>query len=149
MAQLRAQTAERKADTALSSTRGIVDQTIRAQSTADDAIAEARVVREEVESRISELLRRAEINTSSVLGEFTGQVRQVIEQSEAQTSRTVGSAVKQLEKEIEVAASKRDCDVGTRDPGGSSGCASRFSGTTRTDTCGITAQRRGRKEADG
>ena len=50
VAQLCAQTAERKADTALSSTEQNVDQTIRAQSVADDAIAEACAVREEVES---------------------------------------------------------------------------------------------------
>ena len=86
VAQLRAQTAEQKADIALTSTGQIADQTIRAQSTADDAIAEARAVREEVESCISELMRRAEINTSSVLGEFSRQVKQVVEQSEAQTS---------------------------------------------------------------
>ena len=75
VAQLRAQTAEQKADIALSSTGQIADQTIRAQSTTDDAIAEARAVREEVESRISELTPRAEINTSSMLGEFSGQVK--------------------------------------------------------------------------
>ena len=50
MAQLRARTAEWKADTALSSAGQIADQTICAQSVADDAIAEARDVREEVES---------------------------------------------------------------------------------------------------
>ena len=48
---------------------------MRAQSVADDAIAEARAVREEVESQISELSQRAEINTSSVLGEVTGEVK--------------------------------------------------------------------------
>ena len=93
VAQLRAQTAEWKVDTALSSIGQIVDQTIRAQSTADDAIVEAHAVREEVESRISELSRHAEITTSSMLGEFTGQVKQVVEQSEAQTLRAVGSVV--------------------------------------------------------
>ena len=46
VAQLCALTAERKADTALSSAGRIADQTIRAQSVADDAIAEARAVRE-------------------------------------------------------------------------------------------------------
>ena len=64
-----------------------------------------RAVHEEVESRMAELSQRAEIATSSVLGEFTGQVRQVVEQSKAQTSHTVGSTVEQFEKEIEVAAS--------------------------------------------
>ena len=103
--QLRAQTAERKADTALSSAGRIADQTMRAQSVTDDAIAEARAVREEVESRISELSQCAEINTSSVLGEVTGEVKRVVEQTQAQMSHAVGTAVQQLEKEIEVAAS--------------------------------------------
>ena len=72
---------------------------------ADDAIAEARAVREEVESRISELAQRAEISTSSALGEVTGEFWRVVEQTQAQTSHTVGTVVQQLEKEIEVAAS--------------------------------------------
>ena len=62
-------------------------------------------MREEVESRLSELSQRAEVNTSSVLGEVAGKVKRVVEQTQAQTSHTVGSAVQQLEKEIEVAAS--------------------------------------------
>ena len=53
IAQLCVRTAERKADTALSSVGQIAEQTLRAQSTADDAIAEARAVHKEVESRIS------------------------------------------------------------------------------------------------
>ena len=55
MAQSRARTAELKANTALSSAERIADQTIRAQSVADDAIAEAPSVHGEVESRITEL----------------------------------------------------------------------------------------------
>ena len=78
---------------------------MRAQSVTDDAIAEACAVREEVESRLSELSQRAEANTSSVLGEVAGEVKRAVEQTQAQTSHTVGSAVQQLEKEIEVAAS--------------------------------------------
>ena len=44
IAQLRARTAEWKADTAISRVGWIADQTIHAQSVADDAIAEARAV---------------------------------------------------------------------------------------------------------
>ena len=62
-------------------------------------------MREEVESRISELSQCAKINTSSVLGEVTGEVKRVVEQTQAQTSHAVGTAVQQLEKEIEVAVS--------------------------------------------
>ena len=60
VAQSHTRTAELKVDTALSSAERIADQTIRAQSVTDDAIAEARAVRGEVESRITELTRRAE-----------------------------------------------------------------------------------------
>ena len=96
MAQFRARTAKRKVDTALSNAGQIVDQTMCAQSVADDAIAEARAVREEVESRLSELLQRAEINTSSVLGEVTSEVKRVVEQTQAQTLHAVGTTVQQL-----------------------------------------------------
>ena len=75
VAQIRAKTAEQKVDAALSSAGQIVDQTMHAQSVANDAIAEARAVREEVESQISELAQRAEISTSSALGEVTGEFR--------------------------------------------------------------------------
>ena len=54
VAQSRTRTAETKADVALSRTGAIADQTIRAQATADDAIAEAHAVRGAVESRIEE-----------------------------------------------------------------------------------------------
>ena len=103
--QLRARTAEWTAYSAIAKSGQIADQTIRAQATVDEAIAEARTVRKSVESRIADLSRRAGASVSSVRGEFTGQVRQVAEQSQAHTSRVVGDTVQQLEKEIEVAAS--------------------------------------------
>ena len=95
MAQSRARTAETKADVALSRAGTIADQTIRVQATADDAIAEARAMRGEVESRMVEITQRAEATTSSVLGEVTGEVKRVMEQTQAQTSHTVGSAFQQ------------------------------------------------------
>ena len=81
VAQSRARTAETKADVALSRTGAIADQTIRAQATAEDAIAEARAVRGSVESRIEEFAQRAEASTSSVLGEVAGEVKRVMEQT--------------------------------------------------------------------
>ena len=79
MAQSHARAAETKADVALSRAGTIADQTIRAQATADDAIAEARAVRGEVESRMVEITQHAEATTSSVLGEVTGEVKRVME----------------------------------------------------------------------
>ena len=81
VAQSRVRTAETKADVALSRAGTIADQTIRAQATADDAIAEARAVRGEVESQMMEMTRRADANTSSILGEVTGEVKRVMEQT--------------------------------------------------------------------
>ena len=104
IAQLRARTAEWKADTAQSFAGRIADETVRAQSTAEDAIAEARAVREQVESRIADLTRRAEISSSSVLGEMTGRVKETVERSQEEMSRAVGSSLQQLEQRIEVAA---------------------------------------------
>ena len=57
VAQQRAQTTEWKAESALSSAGIIADWTIRTQSTAEDAIAEVRVVREEVSSHMAEISR--------------------------------------------------------------------------------------------
>ena len=93
MAQRRAQIAEAKAESTFSRAGQIADQTIRAQSATDDALAEARAVRGEVESRITELTQRAEANTLSVMGAVTGEVKRVVEQTQAQTSHAVGSAV--------------------------------------------------------
>ena len=104
IAQLRARTAEWKADTAQSFAGRIADQTVRAQSTAEDAIAEARAVREQVESRIADMSRRTEIASSSVVGEMTGRVKEAVERSQEEMSRAVGSSIQQLEQHIEVAA---------------------------------------------
>ena len=59
----------------LSHTGKIADQTIRARSVAEDAIAEAQSVREEVEPRMVEILRRAELSASSTKGELTEQMK--------------------------------------------------------------------------
>ena len=93
IAQLRARTAEWKADTAQSFAGRIADQTIRAQSTAEDAIAKARAVREQVESRIADMSRRTEIASSSVVGEMTGHVKEAVERSQEEMSRAVGSSL--------------------------------------------------------
>ena len=69
---------EWKAESALSSAGIIADQTICTQSTAEDAIAEVRAVRKEVSSHMAEILQRAELRTSSAMGELPGQMKEVI-----------------------------------------------------------------------
>ena len=106
VAQLRAQTAEEKADTAISRTGYIEDQAQRAQRAANEAIAEARVVRGEVAMRMDRLVQQAEISTSSAIGALVGQVTQASEQQWQRTSRTVGAVAQQLEHEIGAASSR-------------------------------------------
>ena len=55
VAQLRARTADWKASTAISSVGRVADEVFRARTAADDAIAEARSVREQVEARIADV----------------------------------------------------------------------------------------------
>ena len=123
VAQSRARTAETKANVALSRTGAIADQTIPAQATADDAIAEARAVHGAVESRIEEFMQHAEASMSSVLGEVAGEVRRVVEQTQAQTSHTVGSGRPTVGKGNRSRCDRHDCDVGTCGSGGSCGNA--------------------------
>ena len=104
IAQMRARTAEWKADTAQSFVGRIADETVRAQSTAEDAIAEARAVRKQVESRIADMSRRTEMASSSVVGAMTGHVKEAVERSQEEMSRAVGSSIQQLEQHIQVAA---------------------------------------------
>ena len=89
----------------MSSVGRIADQVLHARTTADDAIAEARSVREQVESCIADVTKRTEIVASSVVGELTGRVDEAVRRSQADTSRAVGNVVQQLEQEIGVAAS--------------------------------------------
>ena len=53
---------------------------------AEDTIAEARAIHEEVSSRMTEISRRAELKTSSAMGKLTGQVEEVTAHIQAQTS---------------------------------------------------------------
>ena len=53
VAQQRARSADQRAETALSGVEAVVDRTQRAQTVAEDAIAEARSVRAEASSRMA------------------------------------------------------------------------------------------------
>ena len=89
MAQQRARTAEQKADSAFSGVGVVADQTRRAQAVAEAAIAEARSVRDEVSSKLAEVVKRADVSASSVAENLTGTMEQVAAYSDAQTSRSV------------------------------------------------------------
>ena len=89
VAQRRAQIAEMKVENAFSGVGVVADQTHHAQAVAEAAIAEARLVREEVSSRIAEVVKRADVSASSIVENLTGKVQQVAAYSDVQTSRSL------------------------------------------------------------
>ena len=87
--QQHARTAEQKADSAFSSVGVVANQTRRAQAVAEAEIAQVRSVRDEVSSKLAEVVKRADVSTSSVVENLTGRMEQVAAYSDAQTSRSV------------------------------------------------------------
>ena len=104
VAQLRARAADWKASTAISSVGRVADEVLRARTAADDAIAEARSVREQVEARIADVTERTEKVASNVVGGLTGHVEKTVRQGQAETSRAVGGIIQQLREEMNVVA---------------------------------------------
>ena len=90
VAQQRARTTEERAETALSGVKVVADRTKRAQTVAEDAIAEARSVRAEVSSRMAEVAKRADVSASVVAEDLTGKMREAVAHTEATTSRAIG-----------------------------------------------------------
>ena len=96
VAQRRAQIAEQKAENAFSGVGVVADQTHHAQSVMEAAIAEARLVRDEVSSRIAKVAKHSDVSVSNVADVLTGRVQQVATQFEAHTSHAVGQVAQQL-----------------------------------------------------
>ena len=107
MAQRRAQIAELKAESAFSGVGAVADQTHRAQSVAEAAIAEAHSVRDEVYVRIAEVAKRSDVGVSNVADVLTGRVQQVAAQFEAHASHAVRQVAQQLEQEVKAVVTKR------------------------------------------
>ena len=90
VAQQRARTAELKADTAYSSVGMVAEETRRVKNVAEDAIAEARSLRSEIESKMGEVATRVDVSASNVADSLTGQVREAVAHSDEMTTRAVG-----------------------------------------------------------
>ena len=104
VAQRHAQMAERKAKSALSGVGVVADQMRHAQYVAEAAIAEARSVRSEVESKVAELMHRADASTANAMNVLSSRVDQMTAQTEVQMSCAAAEVKQQLGKEIEAAA---------------------------------------------
>ena len=101
VAQRRAQLAEQVAESAMSGVRCVADETRCAREVAEAAIAEARSVHGEVQSKVASLMARADASAAHAIEVLSGRVQEVAEHSQVQTSRIAVAVAQQLEKEIE------------------------------------------------
>ena len=105
VAQRHVQLAEQVAESAMSGVGCMADETRRAREVAKAAIAEAKSVHGEVQSKVAVLAARADASAAHAVEVLSGCVQEVAEQSQVQTSRVAVAVAQQLEKEIEAAAS--------------------------------------------
>ena len=103
VAQRRAQLAERITESAMSRVGRVTEETRCARGIVEAAIAEAKSVHGEVESRVASLAAQAEASTVQVVGALCKHVKEMVPHSEAETSCVIGFVAQQLEKEVEVA----------------------------------------------
>ena len=83
VAQHQAQLAKHVAESAMSGVGQIADETRRVRGVAEAAIAEARSVHAEVESRVASLAAQADASTPHIIGVLSQCVQEVAEHSDA------------------------------------------------------------------
>ena len=96
--QRHAQLAERTAKSAMSGISHIAEETRCVQDIAEAAIAEAKFVHSEVDSRVAMLVAQAEATTANAVDAFSKRVSEVAVQSEVQALHIVGTVAQQLGK---------------------------------------------------
>ena len=79
VAQRRAQLIEQVAESAMSGVGRVVDETQRAREVAEAAIAEAKFVHGEVQSKVASLTARADASTAHAVEVLSGRVQEVAE----------------------------------------------------------------------
>ena len=104
VAQLRVRTAEQTAVTAVSGVGRLEQETRRVREMVEATTAEAKSVRDEVESRVAILAAATDASASHAETEIAGQLEKVAVYSEAQASRAAAEVMQRLEKEIGAAA---------------------------------------------
>ena len=80
------------------------EETCRARGIPEAAIAEAKSVHGEVESRVASLAAQAESSTVHITDALSKRMGEVAAKTEAETLCAIGTTAQQLEKEIEAAA---------------------------------------------
>ena len=109
VAQRRSMTAELKAETAYSGVGVVADQTHHARAVAKDAIAEAQSVREEVASKMAEVVKHADVSASVMAENLEGKMREVAAYTGAHTSHAVEDLKSKTREFVE--AHRRDLEA--------------------------------------
>ena len=114
--QRRVRLAEQIAATAISGVGRVEAETRRVREIVEATTAEARSVRDKVESRVATLVAAADASASRAVTEITGQVEKVAAYSDAQASRVTAEVTQRLESEIVAAATSTaaTADITTR-----------------------------------
>ena len=98
------QLAERTTESALSGVGHAAEKPRRACGIAEAAIAKARSMHGEIESKVSLLVVQAVASTTHITDALSKRVGEVVAETEAKTSHVVGTVAQQLEQEIQAAA---------------------------------------------
>ena len=77
------QLVERVAESAMSGVGQIADEARRVRGVAEAAIAEARSIHGEVESRVASLVAQADASAAHIIGVLSQHVQEVVEHSDA------------------------------------------------------------------
>ena len=104
VAQRHAQMAEQIAESAISGVGQVADAIRQAREVAEAAIAEARSMHGEVESKVATLVAQADASTAHAVEEITERVREVPAYLDVQASRVIAEVTQRLESEIVAAA---------------------------------------------
>ena len=82
----------------------VLEETRRARGIAEAAIAKAKSVHGEIESKVSSLVAQAAASTAHITDALSKRVGKLAAETEAKTLHTIGTIAQQLEQEIIVAA---------------------------------------------
>ena len=84
-------------ESALSGIGHVAEETHRTRGIAEAAIAEARSVHGEIESKVSSRAAQAAASTAHITDALSKRMGEVVAETEAKTSRVVGTVAQQLE----------------------------------------------------
>ena len=104
VAQCRARLTEQSTAMAVSGVGRMEEETHRVQQMVEATTAEAKSVRDEVESHVATLAAAADVNAACTVEEILSRMKEAVEYSDAQASHVAVDVTQRLQKEIVAAA---------------------------------------------